>query len=219
MKLQIGHVNFFILIFFSLFNFITLLIGNRLIIDYLFYVLPFVIIGIIYFFLNRNNKSHKINALLFVVVGLFATISGQRGNATGIIFICFSLYIYNSYKTNLIITGLTIIAFITKYIILDLTVMNIFSLMMMYAYVLTIYYLLIHPKKTEMIKDPKISEQNREILQYLVAGYQYKEIANLGNIYFSADAMRQRITRVRRDFDCVTDLQLIYKLLKQGYFK
>ncbi len=219
MKLQIGHVNFFVLIFIGIFNTITLLIGNRPIKDYLFYVMPFIIIGIIYFFLNRNKKSLKINALLFLIVGLFATVSGQRGNATGIIFICFSLYIYNSYKTNLIILGLTIIAFIIKYIILDLTVTQTLNIILIYSYVITIYYLLIHPKKTEMIKDPKISEQNRKIIQYLVTGKQYKEIAEMGDIWLSSEAMRQRITRVRRDFDCFTDNQLIYKLLKQGYFK
>ena len=141
------------------------------------------------------------------------------GNFSGSILMIFSIYIFNSNKSNIILCALTLISILTKAVFQEFTLPQTFNITLAYFFVFLVYYILIHPKKPEVMQDPKISEQNREIIQYLVAGYQYKEIANLGNIYLSSEAMRQRIARVRSDFDSVTDLQLIYKLLKQGYFK
>lgn len=219
MKIKIGQINFSLIFLFTIINAISLTILKSPLKDYLIYGITFFIYIILFLIAKKKVGEYKSNALIFITVGIITTLLGEHGNTTGVIFLCFSLYIYNSDKWNIFLIIITTLTIIIKYLLLNMTVLQTLNIFILYSYIIIIYYILIHPKKPELINNPKIDDETRKVLQYLTLGYKIKEIAKLGNIYLSEDAIRQRLLRTRKEFMCTTNVQLTYELFKLGYFK
>ncbi len=185
---------------------------------YMLNVLLFLIISLITIF-SKKRKLFKWNASIFLVIGIITTLlSETNGNVSGAGFLMISLYIYNSDKSNIVLCALLIISILLRSVLFDFAIPESFNLLLGYAFLISAYYVVIHPKKPEILQNPNIKPEERETIQYLAAGYQYKEIEALGNIDITAAAMRQQMKRVKKKFNCSTTIQLVKYLTEQGYF-
>ena len=87
----------------------------------------------------------------------------------------------------------------------------------MYAFIIKCYFDIIHPKKRTIKETDKIDYTNKEILQYIILGLQPKEIAEkLDGITITPDAVRKRIQRLRKDYNCENDIQFGILLRDKG---
>ncbi len=178
------------------------------------YTLPFLIlIALCYIFRNK----YKFNAYLYFgmsMLGLMTT--GEAGTLAGIFFLICSLYISQSFKTNVIIIILTSIGVASK-IFFGFTAMEIAGTYLGYVYCLLIYYILIHPKKPTVVPAHDLDQDNRKIVEYLVAGYNNKEIAY--RVALTENAVTKRLKAMRDHFEVRTNSQLAYELSLKGFFK
>ena len=166
----------------------------------------------------KKKKWHKLNAFAFAFIGLATTFSATtEGNYGGVVFIIFSVFIFYTAKSSMIIASMVIISMVAKAALQDFTISQTVNLLLSYAGILLIYYFLMHPKKPYMISNPKIDETTEEIILLTVSGYRPKEIS--GKIKLSADAGCKRISKACKDFKCGTSEQLLYKLTESGYIK
>ncbi len=178
------------------------------------YTLPFLIlIGLSCIF----RKKYKFIAYLYFGMSLLALMTtSEAGNLTGLIFLIFSLYIFQSLKTNMILVVLTSIGIASK-IFFGFTSMQIIVLFVGYIYCLLIYYILIHPKKPAVVPAHDLNHESRKIIEYLVAGYNNKEIAY--RVALTENAVTKRLKAMRDHFEARTNSQLAYELSLKGYFK
>ena len=135
----------------------------------------------------------------------------EAGNLTGLVFLIYSLYIFQSFKTNIIIIIVTTIAISSK-VFFGFTSMQLIVLFIGYLYCILIYYLLIHPKKPTV--KAELEEETTEILQYLIAGLKPKQIADKLNM--TTDAVNKQIQRTRDKMEVGNNEQMIYMLSKNG---
>ncbi len=178
------------------------------------YTLPFLIlIALCYIFRNK----YKFNAYLYFGMSLLALMTtSEAGNLTGLIFLIYSLYVFQSFKTNMIVVIITSIGIASK-IFFGFTAMEIAGTYLGYVYCLLIYYILIHPKKPTVVPAHDLDQDNRKIVEYLVAGYNNKEIAY--RVALTENAVTKRLKAMRDHFEVRTNSQLSYELSLKGFFK
>lgn len=211
-KYSILTTNIITFILLCIINLFELITSNRSIILFGLYTIPFIIAIII---CTIFRKHYITNAILFAVMSIFALISTKEiGNLTGLVFLFYSLYIFVSLKTNIILLIITALIIASK-VFMGATAMQIVATYIGYAYCIRIYYILMHPK-TDMIPC-EIDAVNRQIIMLMTKGYNNKEIGD--KISLSSDAVRKRINRVCYSFKCKNGRQLIYRLSELGYFK
>jgi hypothetical protein len=188
---------------------------KSLLFKFIKYVGPFLLGLIILKVIYKRNKI-KTDAFLFACMGLFITLLGDAGNTTGIIFLCFSVYIFNSEKSLLVIFILTVVAIIIKMLILKLTAIGVINIFIMYSYIGAVYYALFHPKKLRLESNNQIDAVTTEIIELMIQGFSPKEIHQKMKNTISVDAISKRIRRVRNQFDSKNEAQLIITLIKKG---
>ena len=206
--ITIINSSFSVLIFFI--NLFDQIIKNQSLINRAHYTVPFLFFPI-FFWIFR--KKYKFNAYFYLGMSILAMLTtSETANLTGFIFLLFSLYIFQSIRTNTIILISTVIAICSK-IFLGFSAMQIFALIIGYAYCLIIYYILIHPKKPNIYTG--LDEITREIIEYKMAGWSTKQVAD--KVCLSTDAVQKRISRACDKYDAGNLAQLVYKLMKKGY--
>lgn len=204
------NICMFLLLF--VYNLLDQIIKNQNILLRIQYTVPFLIAAILCYVFR---KKYKYNAYLFAVMSVFSIVfTSQPGILTGAVFLVFSLYIFQTKKTNIIIAGCAAVAIATK-IFTGFSTIQVLNLIIGYAYCVGIYYILIHPKPDKV--PSKIDDVSWRIIEMRINGLEIKEIAD--KIYLSTDAVNKRIKRMRHKFNCKNREQLIYKLSKLGYFK
>ncbi len=174
------------------------------------YTLPFLIlIALCIIFRNK----YKFNAYLFLGMSFLSLMTtSEPGNLTGIVFLIYSLYIFQTFKMNIIIIIVTAIGLASK-IFFGFTPMQVFSTSLGYVYCIIIYYILVHPKKPNIYTG--LDEITREIIEYKMAGWSTKAVAD--KVCLSTDAVQKRISRACDKYDAGNLAQLVYKLMKKGY--
>lgn len=155
------------------------------------FTLPFLIFAILCFIFR---KKYIFNAYLFATIAIIAILMTQdSGNITGIIMLIFSLYIFQSIKTNIILLGLIILSIASK-IFMGFTAMQVLILYMGSAYCLIIYYILIHPKPKKITEISDIPDDMKQIFNFMMKGKNNKEIAAALIQYdYSQDVIRKKI--------------------------
>ena len=209
-------LNIVALVLVGAFNLIDCISERSPFLDYILYVLVFYLIAGFIIYAAKKNK-YKWNALLFAILGIGTLLGNEPDNYSGAVFIMFSLYIFNSKKTNLILMAVMIITIVGKNIFFDLDITNTVNLFLVYAYVFLIYYILIHPKKPAVVPAHDLNQESRKIIEYLVAGYTNKEIAY--RVALTENAVTKRLKAMRDHFEVRTNSQLSYELSLKGYFK
>lgn len=209
-------LNIVALVLVGAFNLIDCISERSPFLDYILYVLVFYLIAGFIIYAAKKNK-YKWNALLFAILGIGTLLGNEPDNYSGAVFIMFSLYIFNSKKTNLILMAVMIITIVGKNIFFDLDITNTVNLFLVYAYVFLVYYILIHPKKPIIISGPNLDYENTKIVEYLVAGYTNKEIAY--RVALTENAVTKRLLAIRSNFGARTNSQLSFILSKKGYFR
>ena len=207
-SITIIHVILFVIIMMA--NLFDQIQNGQSIIGRSIYTLPFLIL-IVLCILFR--KKYKFNAYLFLSMSFLSLMTtSEPGNLTGIIFLIYSLYIFQTFKMNIVIIIITAIGLASK-IFFGFTPMQVFSTSLGYVYCIIVYYILIHPKKPNIYTG--LDEITREIIEYKMAGWSTKAVAD--KICLSTDAVQKRISRACDKYDAGNLAQLVYKLMKKGY--
>lgn len=195
-------------------NFFTGLIRADEIHYFIINVIPlFVLIPFILFLVN----NYKFNAFLFAALGIVTTIMGYEGNFSGVVFIIFSVYIFNNLKTNALLLILTVLAIGAKSVIHQMTFSQSINIYIVYIYIIVLYFIMIHPVNPKVYKQHYMIDDNLKIiLQMLINGRSTKEIAE--KLFISPGAVNKRIIRFRKEMDCNNNEEMIYILGKKGYF-
>lgn len=168
-------------------------------------------------YIFKIKSKYKWNALLYALMGLAVTYTGYEGNFSGAIFILFSIYIFNTNKSNLILSISTLLIITSKFALKSFTIGETVNMFIIYSLVFIIYFILIHPKNPSMIYNPKIDEENSQIIELIAAGKTNKEIAD--KVYLTQNAVTKRLKTMRDNFQVKSNCELIYILTKKGYFR
>ena len=212
-RLKIYNINIFVLSLISILNIYTGIIEKMDFIYYVYYVLPFIISLIIYSFF----RNYIIDALLFIIASSLSIFISSWGSLTSPIFLCFAFYCLDDKKIIVITCFCTLIAIISKMIIDENgTIIRTIMYIIGYSYIILIYYILIHPKKSYniIIDEDKI---NLKIIDFLIRGNRIKEIAN--KVYLSENAITKRIEKMRLKYNCGNNEQLVYNFMEKGYIR
>jgi DNA-binding CsgD family transcriptional regulator len=194
-------------------NLLDMIVEQAGLIQYVVFVLPFVItIGSVLIF-----RGYKVNAFVYAIFGLLTTLGANTGNFSGAIFICFSLYIFNTKKTNVILIALLVVCIGANSTIRGFTVSDTLNNLNAYAFTVAVYYYLIHPRPAKIIESCKFDGENKEILEYLADGYSNKEIAD--KVYLTHNAVTKRLKTLRDNMGVRSNSQLVHVLTKKGYYK
>ena len=203
-------INVFIFTILSGVNIFNLISMGNIVSSKALYVIPLLLIPILCI-IFRNK--YKFNAFLYAAMSIICLMTtSEAGNLTGIVFLLYSLYIFQSFKTNIIILGITVLTIASK-MFFGFTSMQVIILFIGYIYCLLIYYILIHPKKPNIYTG--LDEITREIIEYKMAGWSTKQVAD--KVCLSTDAVQKRISRACDKYDAGNLAQLVYKLMKKGY--
>ena len=212
-RLKVYNINIFVLSLISILNIYTGIIEKMDFIYYVYYVLPFIISLIIYNFF----RNYIIDALLFIIASSLSIFISSWGSLTSPIFLCFAFYCLDDKKIIVITCFCTLIAIISKMIIDENgTIIRTILYIIGYSYIILIYYILIHPKKSYniIIDEDKI---NLEIIDFLIQGNRIKEIAI--KVYLSENAIKKRIEKMRLKYNCGNNEQLVYNFTEKGYIR
>ena len=211
-RIDLYLINFIALVFVCAFNLLKAIQQNREVFIYFTYIAPFLIlIGLNYLCKKRN--WYKWNALLYAALGMGTIFGNDPGNYSGVVFIVFSLYIFNTTRTNIILLLVTGISIVAKNVFFVLSITDTVNTFIVYGYSILIYYILIHPKKPNIYTG--LDEITREIIEYKMAGWSTKAVAD--KVCLSTDAVQKRISRACDKYDAGNLAQLVYKLMKKGY--
>lgn len=213
-SLKLRTVNLFFLIIISIFNLVDCIIKKSNYLDYIIYILPFIIIITLYLFI----KSMKMDAYLFLVASIFSIIFGDWGNLTGAIFLCFSIFCFKNNKAIIIILACTIITIVIKFIANNSTLSQSINYILGYTYIILIYYILIHPKKgKESYSISYLDEIDFKIIKLLISGLKTKDIAD--RVFLTTNAIIKRLEKLRKKIGAYNNEQLVYKLIEKGIFR
>lgn len=190
------------------FNALDCYVNNRGVTRYLLFVIPFFIIALLVLFW----KNYKLNAVLYALCGIIIAYTGNTGNFSGAIFLIFSIYIFNTQLTNIILLSACALSITSRYLFMDYTIPDTMNQFVSYAFTFGIYFILIHPKS-----DPAISlidDDALEILQYIKQGKKSKEIADILNLTY--DQVRYKMKKAKEAYGCNTEMGLYGKLKNLG---
>lgn len=177
---------------------------------------PLFIILSIYLILNKKIK-YKANAVIFYLYSIILLFTDSQSDLTFTVFLIFSLYIFNTFKTIITMIMVTSLCILIKYLINDYSLVWFLTYLIGTAFVVSIYYVLIHPKDNIIVRSSFIDYTNEQIIKMTINGYSRKEISE--KLYISSDAVSKRIARLKRDFGFKngTNMQLLAYLIKKRH--
>ena len=134
-KLNIYMINSVIILLVSIFNLFKGLIHKEGIIYFLLYVAVFIpVLGFNEY--SRRKNNYRWNAILYAFLGLATILGNEAGNYSGAAFILFSVYIFNTSRTNIILSILTAIMIVAKNIFFGFEITNTMNLFLDLHYLL-----------------------------------------------------------------------------------
>jgi len=198
------------------FNLLDCITKSSGFLDYILYVGIFIILAFITWICQRYKK-YKWNAIFYAVIGLGTILGNEIGNYSGAVFIIFSIYIYHSLKTDIILSFMILIIAVAKNMFFDFGIEATINLILVYSMIFTIYYILIHPKskQSKIVYCPHLDETDIQIVQNLYQSCIYKEIAPLVDL--KEGAVARRVSRLRQRMNVGSTQELIVKCLQMGY--
>lgn len=184
------------------------------------------ILAIVIFIIYKKEKIlvkiklFKWNAIVYGVIGLLTVLFGEGpGNFSGILFIMLSIYIFNNKYTNIIILIIILFALTLRATINEYSIKATIALFSIHIFCIIGYFKYWHKVKPRILDAPELDDITAEILEYIVIGYQPKEIAKELTVSLSVNAINKRIQRACQRFNCKTSSHLIYVLCEKGYFR
>lgn len=165
-------------------------------------------------FIFEKYITPKIMALFFILLSVLSIILGDNGNLTGATFLIFSIYIFESKKVSLIALALTFVVILIKSVWSGFTVPQTMNYLLGYGYILSIYFLLIHPKPLRSISS-EIDYETAEVIKMVISGLSYKEIAD--RLTISTSAVSKKLERCRARFNAKSNEHLVALLVSKGH--
>lgn len=190
------------------FNALDCYVNSRGANRYFLYVAPFFILSLVILLW----KNYKVNAVLYAAAGIIIALTGGNGNFSGAIFLIFSIYIFNTFKTMSILLILTALSIVSRCVFLDYTIPDTINLFIAYAFSFGIYFILIHPKPEPPVS--LIDDDAIEILEHIKRGKKSKEIADILNLTY--DQVRYKMKKAKEIYGCSTEMELYGKLKNLG---
>lgn len=198
-------------------NFIDQISKGQSLIGRIDKTLPFLLMAVFCLLADRKIKSE---AYVYAIIGILSTLLGAEDNATGAVFLIFSFYIFNKPITNLIISGLTLIVIVCKFMFLEFTISQAVNMILAYVYIFTIYYILIHPKPKQTEHEPKIIIRpdlkpiDIYIVQQIHKGISRKAIAF--DCKVNKTMIDSRIKQLKKKLKTTTTIEMLNECLKVG---
>lgn len=197
-----------------IYNLTDQIIKNQNIMERWSYTIPFLIMSILIFFLG-NKYVRCITYYLLAVSVLFT--AEYYSDFSSSIFFIYSFHVIKK-KSVLILNLTSTVVFLSiRYTIYDKSIMSIVLMMIIFAYIYSIYYFLIfkHKKKRVDIWD-KVSQKDRDILKLFMQGDDFAEISTKLKIDDKKESIRAAITRCRRLSNCNNDMEFAIWLTEIG---
>jgi DNA-binding CsgD family transcriptional regulator len=181
--------------------------------DYILYVgllLLFVPLTLIF----KKYKKFKWNAFVFAFIGIGILLDNNPKDHAGVEFIIFSMAIYSTWLTNLILLSIISIIIVVRNVIADMGITYTLNILIVYAFSFIAYYILFH-SKIKITAD--LGKETKTIIKYLVSGKKPKEIADI--LYMETDAVNKQIQRARDKLGYENNEQMIFKLSQNGQIR
>lgn len=177
-------------------------------------VIPFLCTAIL-FFLVRNNNIF--NSYILVAIGLLASLVGSYSNTVGVTLACFACEINknNSFK-YIALTGL-LISLVCKNFLIELSVTNLLSTIILYVFIITVYFSVTYRDKEKPLEDSLLTFGEHEVLIFKSQGFTDKEIVDKLSEHVSVHTVRKRIQRACGKYKCKTSHELIFRLSQLGH--
>ena len=206
------YLNVAALLLVATFNSMDCFFSQKPLSRYLFFVVPFVIAAAV-LVLWRNYKT---TAGIYAFFGLTMTLTGSTGNFSGVIFLIFSIYIFNTAITNYALIGLASTVITARYLFMGYTIPDTLNLFVAYVFTFGVYFILIHPKPPAKPVIARVDDTTIDIVRYLKDGLRPKEIAPL--VCLAPGTVSQRLSRARKRFGCGNNAELCEIFDDTGYF-
>lgn len=211
-RVELNSLNAAFFLIVSASAFVGILISNMPAWKYIVYPLPFLLTSIA-IFLFKKKLTPKITAGLFLAFSIMSIVFGDHGNLTGSIFLCFALYVFASTRISIVSGVVTILVILAKAIIDEWTIPQMVNYLSAYAYILAVYWVLIHPKVK--IHAEALDYETMEILRLVVMGIHKKEIAD--RMDMTQSGISKRLERARVKMNARSDIELGIMLSKRGH--
>lgn len=172
-----------------------------------------VIIAAILFFFG-SKISLKTIAYMFYAMSIASIGMGDRGNLSSAFFLCVAFQIFENMKVFKYALAITVLAILPK-AISHYTVPQTYKLLVgLFGMVAVWYEVFVRPKQIKRKVFTEEDNENANIMQYVVNGLSYKEIADLVNI--SQSAISKRLERFRGRMDAKSNEELAILLSRSG---
>jgi hypothetical protein len=224
-NLKISTIIIAAFLLFAINNFINILIAGRPILDYIKYVGIILIglLGLVIIIKIFVKKKYKAYAIAFFIFGIVTTYLGDQGNATGVYFICLSLYMFNSEKFNIFVISSIMLTIIVKSYVYYFTIFQASNLFLFYGIALLLFFKILHPNKYNKIRIGKIDTVTYDIIDLLIKGHTKIEISKMhigdDKKQRSINAINKRIEKLKLNNNCKNVFQLVYNLAEKSLFR
>jgi len=224
-KFKIETIIITVFILFSFNNFINIMINEDLFFQKIIKYVGMILGGIILFLIIIKlfgKKKYIAYSIIFHIFGIVTAWMGDRGNATGLFFLCISLYIFNSEKHNAFIIATIILTLIAKSFVYHYNIFQLSNLLILYSFGLLLFSNIIPSCETK-IRNGKIEPTQYDIIEKYLAGYHIEEIEKIElgipKKRRSKRAIYGHIQKARKNYNCNNDIQLGFVLAQNDIFK
>lgn len=194
-------------------NFANIIISKAQLSDLFVWVLPFLLLSAAICFL-KNKITPKTTAIVFILFSFGSIYFGNLGNLTGAVFLCFALYIFANTKVSVVAGVVSVLLILTKAIADEWSVPEVINYLSAYAYIISVYWVMIHPKPL-VFPVSGLDYETGRVINMVANGMTYKEIAD--RLSISDSAVSKRLERCRIRFDAKSNEHLVILLIKNGH--
>lgn len=191
------------------FNIIDLVKSRDGILRIILYAIPFLVLSVL-FLIVKNNVF---NYVVFLLIAAFTTMFSEIiSDFSGSILFIFAYAQLKNGRTAVIVTVVTLISIFTR-TLLNNDVIGGVLMVVVYAYVYGLYYLIIEVEnrnennRLEIVKS--IKDQNEQLIKLMAIGYSQKEAA--AEMGITQNQASNIIKRMKRDTGYSTLTQIMYQ--------
>lgn len=181
--------------------------------ELLIWVVPFLLFSMLICLLKDKINS-KITAIVFVLFSFCSIYFGDVGNLTGAVFLCFALYIFANTKVSLVAGVVSVLLILFKAVVNNWSVPQAINYLSAYAYIISVYWVMIHPKPL-VFPVSGLDYETGQVINMVARGLPYKEIAD--KLSISDSAVSKRLERCRIRFGAKSNEHLVILLIKNGH--
>jgi DNA-binding CsgD family transcriptional regulator len=180
----------------------------------------FIFISLIVLIFDKKFPSVKIILYIEFIIGFLAEVIATPGIGMIMYLISIKLF-YGNRNKMIVVIAVIFVSIGMRFYLNDFSIAQIFNSILLHSYLFyrwhSEYNSLLIQKKIKLSDISQLSEVERKIIEYQLSGKTYKEIAYHLDEDIQPSSVRGKAARARKKLGCETTIELIIKLMREGY--